>query len=370
MTRRTKSRLRIAGLVTVLAVAAVAIYLGITHGRVEATEPQGTSAEATESADVSTESEGPSAIPVEVAEIARGSVASYISSTANLVPEDEVQVLAEAEGRVASLAVEEGDRVGRGQVLASLVRDEAEITLAKARVRATNARLAVERAEGTMEKGLISREEFDRLTMEHEVAQQEVAEAEWRLSRTVIRAPFDGIVTARMITVGQHLRPGDELFSIADFDPLIARIYLPERDVLSLREGREVAIELAADASLRFVGRIRQISPVVDTATGTVKVTVEVSDPPSQVRPGAFVTVDIVREHREDAVLLPRKAVIRELRTAHVFVTDGDTAEKRPVTLGLEEEDLIEALSGVEPGEPVIVAGQGGLKPGAKVKIL
>jgi len=69
-------------------------------------------------------------------------------------------------------------------------------------------------------------------------------------------------------------------------------------------------------------------------------------------------------------VLLPRKAVVRELRAAHVFIADGNVAEKRPITLGLEEGDVIEALSGVTAGETVIVAGQGGLKPGAKIKIL
>ena len=368
MTRRTKSRLRIAGIAAVLLVGALAIYLGVTHGRVEAKEPD--TADQAAAAAAVPDGDEPTAIPVEVAEIGVGPVASYISATANLVPEDQVEVLAESEGRVSSLAVEEGDRVRRGQVLASLVRDEAEIALAKAKVRASNASLALERARDTMEKGLISREEFDRLTMEHEVARQEVAEAEWRLSRTVIRAPFDGIVTERMITVGQHLRPGDKVFEIADFDPLIARIYLPETDVLALRAGREVVLGLGADASLEFAGRIRQISPVVDTATGTVKVTVEATDPPAQVRPGAFVTVQIVREQRAGAVLLPREAVVRELRAAHVFIADGNVAEKRPITLGLEEGDVIEALSGVTAGETVIVAGQGGLKPGAKIKIL
>ena len=97
----------------------------------------------------------------------------------------------------------------------------------------------------------ISREEFDRLTMEFEVAKQEVAEAQWRLSRTVIRAPFEGVITERFINLGQHLRPGDEVFSVADFDPLIARIYLPEKVVLTLDEGREVGLVLAADSDLR-----------------------------------------------------------------------------------------------------------------------
>ena len=365
MTQRTKSRLRIAGVAALLVAVAAAVYLGFTQGRVEATE----TAEPKDATGTA-EGDAPATVPVEVTVVTTGPVASYLSATANLVPEDEVRVLAEAEGRVATLAVEEGDRVARGQVLASLVRDEAEIALAKARVRERNAEQALERARGTMDKGLISREEFDRLSMEHEVARQEVAEAEWRLSRTVIRAPFAGVVTERMITAGQHLQPGDQAFAVADFDPLIARIYLPEKDVLALEPGREVRISLAADPTQRVAGRIRQISPVVDTATGTVKLTVEAVDPPPALRPGAFVSVQIVREQRQAAVLLPRESVIRELRTAHVFITDGEIAEKRPVTLGLEEGEVIEAVSGVTAGEKVIVAGQGGLKPGAKVRVL
>jgi membrane fusion protein (multidrug efflux system) len=186
----------------------------------------------------------------------------------------------------------------------------------------------------------------------------------------MIRAPFTGLITERMVQVGHHIRLGDELFSVADFDPLVARIYLPERDILGLEENREVRISLQADDSIVFQGRVRQISPVVDVATGTVKVTVEATKPPRVVRPGAFVTIDIERERHADVVLLPRESVIRELQSSHVFIAHDDVAYKRPVTLGLEEGELIEALAGVEAGEQVIVAGQGGLKDGAPVKII
>lgn len=364
----SQRKYRLIALAFLLVVAATAGYLVIDHSRVEATEPTTEAPPATQGEAEEEEDDAP--IPVEVAEVGRGLVASYITATANLIPEDQVKVMAEAEGRVVQLNVEEGDLVTRGQVLAVIDRDEAEIALNKAKLRAANARAAFERAEDTLDEGLISREVFDRLTMEFEVARQEVAEAEWRLQRTVIRTPFDGRVTERFITPGQHLRPGDELFTVADFDPLIARIFLPEKDVLSLSEGRKVRIALAADESLEFVGTIRQISPVVDTATGTVKVTVEAVDPPRQVRPGAFVSVGIVRDQRPNAILLPRESVIRELRSAHVFITDGTTAEKRSVTLGIEEGQIVEALDGVKPGEQVIVAGQGGLKEGAKIKVL
>ncbi len=309
-------------------------------------------------------------VPVNVATITTGPVSSYISSTANLVSESEVKVLAEAEGRVAVLKVEEGDRVTRGQVLAELVRDDAEIALKKAELRETNARLAYERGVKAVDENLLSREDFDKLTMENQIAQQELAEAKWKLEKTTIRSPFTGHVTQRVIQLGQHVRPGDDLFTVADFDPLIARIYLPEKDIYGLQEGRGVKITLKARETTSFQGRVRQISPVVDTATGTVKVTVEATAPPPEVRPGAFVTIDIVRETRPKALLLPREAVVHELQDSFVFVVSGETATKRSISIGLEEGDNVQALSGVEAGEQVIVAGQGGLKDGSAIKII
>ena len=309
-------------------------------------------------------------VPVEVTEVATGSVSSYISSSANLVAEFQVNILSEVEGRVARLYVEEGDYVRKGQVLANLVRDDAEIALTKAQLKETNARLAYERGKDLAEKELLSREEFDKFTMDFEIARQEQAEAEWSLEKTTFRAPFSGKISERMIQVGQNIRPGDELFQLTDLDPLIARIFLPERDIIGLEEGREVKIVLNAAEDTVFDGRIRQISPVVDTATGTVKVTVEAANPPASVRPGSFVTVNIVRETHPEATVIPREAVLRELQSAHVFIVEDDTAKKRDITLGLEEGLLVESLSGLELGEQVIIAGQGGLRDGAKVKIL
>lgn len=309
-------------------------------------------------------------VPVEVAAIQPGSVSAYISSTANLVAEFEVKVLAEVEGRVLTLHAEEGDRVRKGQILATLVPDDERINVTKAQLKQSNAGLAYERARDLLDKELISREAYDKLEIDYRIAEQELAEAEWALSKTSIRAPFSGLLTQRMTQVGQHVQIGDEVFQVTDFETLITRIYLPERDVVGLTEGRAVRIRLNAAEGVAFAGRIRQISPIVDTATGTIKITVEADEHPVDVRPGSFVTVDIVRETRSDALLVPREAVLRELQKAHVFVASDNIAEKRTVTLGLEEGDYVEALAGVAAGESVIVAGQGGLKDGSPVKVL
>ena len=364
--------LLVAGAVTLMNVSAArangastAEQSADTAENAEATEDTGDEKEGEEEED-----DAKTPVPVEVAAVSEGSVSAYTSSSANLVAENEVKVLSEVEGRLLTLRVEEGDWVKNGQVLASLVRDDQAIAFKKAQLQETNARAAFDRATELVERELISREEFDKLSIDYEIAQQELAEAEWALKKTTIIAPFSGRITARMTQLGQHVRPGDELFQVTDFDPLVARIYLPERDVLGLEEGQDVQIRLDAATEVYFAGRIRQISPVVDTSTGTVKVTVEATEPPEQVRPGSFVTVNIVRVTHSDALLLPREAVLRELQKAHVYVAEDDVAEKRAVTLGLEEGELIEVLSGVAAGDRVIVTGQGGLKDGSAVKIL
>ncbi len=309
-------------------------------------------------------------VPVNVAGVVAAPISSYISSTANLVADNEVKIVSEADGRIERLLVDEGSFVQQGQPLAMLVRGDAEMLREKARVRAANARVAFNRAQEMHGKELLSQGDYEKASMENAVAQQELNEAEWRLGRTVIRAPFTGQVTERIVNAGQHVRPNDQLFTLTDFDPLIARIFLPERDVIALQTGRDVRLTLRAATDVVFQGRIRQISPVVDTSTGTVKVTVEAVNPPAVVRPGAFITVDVIRYTKPSALRVPREAVIRELRDAHVFVAEGNVARRREVTLGIEEGAFVEAVSGLKPGEQVIVAGQGALKDGSPIKVL
>lgn len=303
--------------------------------------------------------------PVEV-----GPISSFATATANMVAEDEVKILAETEGKVISLPVEEGDFVAKGATLVQIEPTEATLAAAKADLALRNAQITLERSEQLAGQKLISGQELDKARYERDRAVEELAEARHRLGKTRVAAPFAGRVTVRKVQTGQTVKPGEELFTFADFDPLVARIFLPEREVLDLKVGQEVRLTLRAREDTRFRGRIRQISPVVDTASGTVKVTVEAVRPPANARPGAFVSVDVLRETRPKALLVPRGAVIRELQEAHVFVVaDGKTARKRLVEVGLEEGDRLEIVKGLTAGEQVVTAGQGGLKDQSPVAV-
>jgi membrane fusion protein (multidrug efflux system) len=306
---------------------------------------------------------------VAVAQAETGPISAYITATANLVAEQEVQILAEAEGKVIELLVEEGTAVRKGERLLRIEREASELAVEKADLGLRNASANLERAESLWQQKLLSTQERDKARFDRDLARSNLTEARYRLGKTDVVAPFAGRVTLRKAQLGQTLKLGDELLVLADFDPLVARIFLPEREVLDLRVGQEAQLALKAREDVRFLGRIRQISPIVDTASGTVKVTVEALEPPPSVRPGTFVSVGIVQETRPRAVLVPRTAVVRELQEAYVYVVEGTQARKRAVDVGLEEAGRLEITKGLEGGEQVVTSGQGALKDQAAVKI-
>jgi RND family efflux transporter MFP subunit len=309
----------------------------------------------------------PPTVAVKLVEV--GPISAYALATANLVPEDEVKVVAEAEGKVMALNVEEGDRVVKGATLVQIDPTDASLAVRRAELAVRNAQTSLSRAEAMASERLISPQDLDKARHDRDLAGQELAEARQRLAKTRVSAPFAGRITVRRVLPGQMVKPGDDLFTLADFEPLVARVFLPEREVLGVKSGQGARLALRSHEETRFDGRVRQVSPVVDTASGTVKVTVDAVNPPDHVRPGAFVTVELLRETRPRALLVPRAAVVRELQESFVYVAEGNVARRRTVRLGLEEGDRLEVVGGLKAGDQVVVSGQGGLKDQAPISI-
>lgn len=304
--------------------------------------------------------------PVTTVPVREGALSTYLDATANLVAEDSISVVAERAGRVVKVLYDEGDSVEAGALLVALDDREAKLGLSTARIRARQARATEERVEalGTV----VSDEEREQSRTDEQVADQEVADARFRISQTRIHAPRGGRVTRRDVAVGQYARAGDPVIEITDFSTLVARIYVPERDALLLASGRVADFKLEAAPGVEFQGTIREVASVVDASSGTVKVTIEVTDAPPQVRSGSFVTVRMVREHHDRALWLPREAVIRGPRESHVFVVDGDTVRQREVQVGAQDGSKLHIVSGVGVSDIVVLAGHGKLTDGAAVE--
>ena len=350
------------------------------------------------------------ATPVELTAVTRGEISSYIAATANLRALRDVAVATQADGIVREVLAEEGDLVKDNQLLVRLDEEPLKIRLDLASQRLAQARVQLEKARLRLEKigvqiehskrdhvryqaankeGLVSEQEADRrkLTLDEQLHDQritnseiqelvhrgseleaEISQVKLDLSRTQIRAPFGGHITRRTVEVGQRVRALESLFQIGSFSPLFADVFLSETEAQQVRPNQPAVVRLGVDGAIRSNARVTRLSPIVDQATGTVKVTIELQPTNSAFRPGAFVRVDIRTDTHREAVLIPKRALIEEDGENFVYTVAGDTARRTKVSLGFESEGTVEIRSGLNVGQQVVVAGQGALKEGAKVK--
>jgi RND family efflux transporter MFP subunit len=171
-----------------------------------------------------------------------------------------------------------------------------------------------------------------------------------------------------MVNLGETVTAGRECFRLEDFDPLLARLYFPEREVVNLHVGQTALLTIDAVGGREFQGRVSLVNPVVDRANGTVKVTLEVNDPDRLLRPGNFAKVRLRTGSFADAVVLPRRAMLSEDGENYVFVAQSDSVIKRSITVGAISGDTAQIMGGLSPGDSVVTVGQGGLKSGSRIK--
>ncbi len=324
------------------------------------------------------EAQDDEAIAVKVAAVNRESISALYSTSATLRADRQTTVIARTRGVIRGLEVEEGDLVTQDQALARLEDDEQRIAAARARTTRDTSQRDRERLSGLLADGLVSDDEFEKARRDAIDAEHALELAELELSRTVIRAPFSGVILRRHLDLGATVGDGTTVYDIADLVPLYADINIPERHVTRLKIGQQV--QLTADATGDTVAaRIERIAPLVEAETGTVKVTVAVQGS-SLLRPGAFVRVDIVTDTHPQALVVARSALVAEGRRWQLYkliLDDKDkiTVSQTEVKIGFENGDRVEITDTVGDdelvaGTQVVVVGAPALSDKAAVRIV
>jgi membrane fusion protein, multidrug efflux system len=341
------------------------------------------------------------AVPVEVAPVQRNAISASYSGTAALVADHEAQVVAKTSGVLKKLYVEEGETVKAGQLLAELDESDARNKLLQAEAQMHKSEATYAHAEAAIPKQLIPQFEYeqDKFDLAEKRAAREGAEIQ--LSYTRILAPVDGVLAERSVKVGNMIQANQNVFRIVGMDPLQAVLNVPERQLGILKAGQAVQLEADALVGKKFTGSILRIAPVVDAASGTFRVTCQFRDQTGTLKPGMFTRIDIVYDHREDALTIPRSALIEEDGETAVFVVEnapppkvtdkpavaksdakddkaampntlapGYVVRRKLVKVGYSDGDKIQVLSGIDEGTRVVTVGRNAVRDGTLVQVI
>ncbi len=308
------------------------------------------------------------ASPVEVSEVRDGSISTFLETTATLEARNSATLVARREGPVVAVAAEEGQWMREGAVLARLDDKEARLAVERAELALAVAKREAERADQLHAQGFMSPKEQEDLVLKRRTAEVELEQARYNLTLTRIVAPFSGRVVERTVHLGETVASGKSCFTLVDFDPVLARLYFPERDLPAVKVGQQALVTLDSHPGQTFEARVSLVNPVVDQTNGTFKVTLELPNPGGALRPGAFARVRLKTGSFASTLLLPRRGVMSEDGEDYVFVARGDTVARVGVKVGAISGDTAQILAGLTQGDSVVTVGQGGLKQGARIK--
>lgn len=315
-------------------------------------------------------SEETALIPVEVSSVNRGDISAYYANTATLEAEQEATVVSKVSGIIKELFVEEGDRVQSGQVIARIEEDQYRIEANRAKATLDRLQNELQRNRELFERNLIAAEVYQNAQFEYESQKATYDLAMLNLENTEVRSPISGVISERFAKVGNMIGTDQQLYRVTDFTPLMAILHVPEHEMAKIRKNQRSELRADALPNRLFVGYVERISPVVDTQTGTFKVTVYVDQTEDLLRPGMFSRVRIVYDTRQNTRMIPRSAVITEDLNQSVFVIKDSLAFKQNIQTGYTNGQNIEVIEGLEDGEIVVTIGQGSLQDSTKVNII
>ncbi len=327
---------------------------------------------------------GGEALPVSVAPVQRQDLNSYLVLNGIVEPERKVEIFSRLSAYVKQIMKEEGAYVQENDILALLDDTEIKISFEQAKIQLEQAKLSLEEAEQNFNRNqelikreLISEQEFQtqeatykQRSLDYQNRQESYKDLELQLNYTKIRALSEGFITERLIEVGDRVNANEQVYTIEDFKPLLIRVYVPTSDAIKLETGMLAEVMTQVLQGAVFNGNVTLINPRIDTQTGTVKVTVEVTDNSLRLKPGMFVEVRIAIGAKENVITIPRKAILYKQNKTYVFVMNRNLVSQREIELGLTEEDHVEVTSGLDEGEVIVVVGVEGLKDGQRVDVV
>jgi membrane fusion protein (multidrug efflux system) len=292
--------------------------------------------------------------------------AESVVSTGTLRAEEGVELQAEINGKIVAITFTEGTRVRAGDLLVKLNDADLVAQLARARFRKELAVLREQRMARLLQEGVARREEHDTALNELNVQTAEMDLIQAQLAKTEIRAPFDGVVGLRYVSVGAFVNANARIATLQRLERLKIDFSVPEKYAGRIRPGNAIRFTVAGGGKA-FPGEVYAIDPRIDAATRTLVIRAVCPNDGARLFPGAFANVEIVLARDENALLVPSVAVVPGLQETNVFVLADGKAMRRAVRTGSRTETSVQIVSGLAAGDIVITSGLQQLRTGLPV---
>ncbi|OHB62863.1 MAG: hypothetical protein A2168_04460 [Planctomycetes bacterium RBG_13_50_24] len=282
-----------------------------------------------------------------------------------------VTVSAEVNGRIERIPPEEGSKIRAGDLLIKLNTDLIQPEFESAKTQVERDQIEFDRMTNLVKENATTQRDLDNATSQLAISKARLEGIRARLERTSIFAPNAGVLNDLLVEEGEYVDPGKPVAQLVDTDTVKVVVEIPERDIafFSIGEKAEIFVETKGQAS-SLAGTISFISELADTRTRTTRTEITLNNGQRLLRSGQIVRVRLTRRILKDAVLIPLLAVIPMEDSKAVYVVNSTQAKRREVEIGIIRDDQVQIISGLEPGDKLIIAGHRFVAPGQKVNIV
>jgi RND family efflux transporter MFP subunit len=329
------------------------------------------------------------AAPVKVFKAVKEKISEKVVYTGTIEAWQKINLTPDVGGKIARILVNEGDRVGKGQVLAeldvqaiTLQLKQAEAGMAVAQASFNNAQTNLQRMERLIKEKAVSDQQYEqvRLAYDSAKAQLEQAQAAVNLAQhsldvSILKAPFGGVIASKNAEVGDVINPmmggfspgsGGGVLTLVDFSRVKIKVDISGTDIPRIQKGQAAILRVPTVPGREFNGTVQVVNLAADPQTKKFGIEVVVDNPDQILRPGTFGEIVIEVHSHESALVIPQKAVIEN---KYIFIVQDGKAAKKEVTLGLQNTTMVEVTSGVAEGDLVIAEGNFGLEEGGAVEV-
>jgi membrane fusion protein (multidrug efflux system) len=291
-----------------------------------------------------------------------------ITITGGIIPNESVEIKSEISGKVDAIRFKEGTNVRKGDLLVKINVDDLLAQRQKARY-TEELREDIEfRQRQLLEREAISQEEYDQSLTELQTARADIDLLETQIDKSYVRAPFNGMVGLRNISLGAYITPSSIITDLSSIDPVKIEFSIPGKYSNRIKEGSKISFTTDASEQV-YMGTVYAREPRIDPNTRTLKVRAISANPGGGLLPGQFVRIELNLDRKENVLMVPTEAVVPELNSSKVFVLNNGIISEKKIETGIRTATHLEVTSGLNHGDTVITTGILQVRIGMPVKV-